>query len=174
MSSTAKYQIDVDGHSYEVTPDKKDPLQGAVAKDSYRLDLQGNAQEGFHLLLEDRSMEVQILEVDYATKSLTLDINGKQYQVEARDRFDRLLKRLGMEDLGAGAVHDLKAPMPGLVLETKVEAGTAVTRGQALVVLEAMKMENVLKAEADAVVKEIPIVQGQAVEKNQILVSFES
>lgn len=174
MTATAKYQIDVDGQSYEVTPAKNNALQGTIDGDSYQLDLQGNARDGFHLLLEDRSMEIQILEVDYAVKTFTLGINGESYQVEAKDRFDRLLKRLGMEDLGAGAVNDLKAPMPGLVLETKVEAGAEVSKGQPLVVLEAMKMENVLKAEADAVVKEVAITKGEAVEKNQILVSFES
>lgn len=174
MTATAKYQIEVDGHSYEVTPAGNDARQGSIDGESYQLDLQGNPQEGFHLLLEDRSMEVQILEVDYQDKIFTLDLNGQSYQVKAQDRFDRLLKRLGMEDLGAGAVHDLKAPMPGLVLEIKVEAGAEVAKGQPLVVLEAMKMENVLKAEADAVVKDVGISKGEAVEKNQILVSFES
>jgi biotin carboxyl carrier protein len=94
--------------------------------------------------------------------------------VQAADRFDLLLKKLGLEDLAQAGASDLKAPMPGLVLETKVAPGTEVTAGQALVVLEAMKMENVLKAEADGVVKSVPIEKGQAVDKNQVLIEFEN
>jgi biotin carboxyl carrier protein len=67
----------------------------------------------------------------------------------------------------------MKAPMPGMVLDVLVKAGESITKDQALIVLEAMKMENVLKAPADAVIKSVNISKGNAVEKNQVLISFE-
>ena len=63
--------------------------------------------------------------------------------------------------------------MPGLVLDIKVEVGQEVLEGEPLLVLEAMKMENVLKSPADVVVKSIDVKQQAAVEKNQVLITFE-
>jgi biotin carboxyl carrier protein len=67
----------------------------------------------------------------------------------------------------------LKAPMPGLVLEFRVVPGDKVVEGDALVVLEAMKMENILKSPGEATVKSIEVTKGQAIEKNQVLITFE-
>jgi biotin carboxyl carrier protein len=64
--------------------------------------------------------------------------------------------------------------MPGLVLAVKVSPGDKIKKGEALIVLEAMKMENVLKAEADCVIKSIDCIIGSAAEKGQVLISFEA
>jgi biotin carboxyl carrier protein len=63
--------------------------------------------------------------------------------------------------------------MPGLVLDVRVKEGDEVKKGDPLLVLEAMKMENILKSPAHAKIKKINVNKGQAVEKNQVLVSFE-
>jgi len=126
-----------------------------------------------HLLKDDQSFRISYIDMDYETKTFSLQVNGNTYTVEAKDRFDLLLEELGMEDLASSAVNDLKAPMPGLVLSLEVKAGDTVSKGDALVVLEAMKMENVLKAASDAVVKNITVEVGKAVEKNQVLIEFE-
>ena len=78
-----------------------------------------------------------------------------------------------MDNLSSNAAEDLKAPMPGLVLDVKVSPGDSVTTSDVVLVLEAMKMENNIKAPAEGVVKSIEIEKGQAVEKNQVLVTFE-
>ena len=78
-----------------------------------------------------------------------------------------------MDTLTSSKVNDLKAPMPGLVLEILVCEGDKINKGDTLVVLEAMKMENALKAVADATVKKISIKKGNTVEKNQVLVHLE-
>ena len=90
----------------------------------------------------------------------------------ATDEMGLLLKQLGMDNAGTRLVKELTAPMPGMVVKVEVEAGSVVKKDQALVILEAMKMENVLKAQADGVVQNIEVKQGQAVEKNQVLIRF--
>lgn len=174
MATNAKYEIQVGKKQYAVNPTDRQGLKGEVDGHPYALDLLGNAEEGFHLIYKNRSLSAQVVDADPATKSFRLLINGAEYPVQAADRFDLLLKKLGLEDLAQAGASDLKAPMPGLVLESKVAPGTEVAAGQALVVLEAMKMENVLKAEADGVVKSVPIEKGQAVDKNQVLIEFEN
>jgi biotin carboxyl carrier protein len=78
-----------------------------------------------------------------------------------------------MDKLAAGKVNNLKAPMPGLVLRMNVKVGDTVKKGDALLVLEAMKMENVIKAAGDGVVKKITATEKTAVEKGAVLIEFE-
>jgi len=98
---------------------------------------------------------------------------GDRWLAEAVDERTRHLRSL----TGAGGVPGraarLLAPMPGLVLRVEVEPGQRVEAGTGLIVLEAMKMENELRAAAVAVVKAVAVVPGQAVEKGQVLVEFE-
>jgi biotin carboxyl carrier protein len=93
--------------------------------------------------------------------------------VKVKDRFDLLLQSMGMDALATKKVNELKAPMPGLVLDVRVKVGDVIKKGEPLVVLEAMKMENVLKSVADVTIKKIAIEKGNAVEKNQVLIFFE-
>ncbi len=171
--ASEKFQIKVNSQSFELEANalKK---SGSLNGESYTLDLLGNAEKGFSLIRNNKSYEVQVLEADYEQKEFLIEIDGQSYQVSAADRFDLLLKDLGMEHLNAVTVNDLKAPMPGLVLEVKVAPGDNIKKGQALMVLEAMKMENVLKAEADCLIKSIDCNIGAAVEKGQVLISFQA
>jgi biotin carboxyl carrier protein len=78
-----------------------------------------------------------------------------------------------MENMNNQKVNEVKAPMPGLVLNILVEPGQEISKGDGLFVLEAMKMENIIKSPTDAIVKSIEVEKGIAVEKNQVLVKFE-
>lgn len=95
-------------------------------------------------------------------------------RVEARVVDERTRHIQGLTGAGAGpvAAAQLKAPMPGLVVRVLVAAGQAVTPGQGLIVLEAMKMENELRAAAAGVVREVRVQPGAAVDKGQVLVEF--
>jgi biotin carboxyl carrier protein len=70
-------------------------------------------------------------------------------------------------------ISEIKSPMPGLVLDILVQPGDVIKKGDQVLVLEAMKMENIIKSQTDAVVKSVPIEKGVAVEKGQVLVKFE-
>jgi len=171
--SSEMYQVKVKDQEYKVEVKQNGAdirLNGAPLE----LDLKGNSKKGFHLIKDRKSYEIQILESDLDSKEFLVEVNGNVFPVKGADRFDLLLKDLGMEHLANAAVNDLKAPMPGLVLDIKVAPGDTIKKGQAILVLEAMKMENVLKAESDAVVKSINCEKSQAVEKNEVLIEFEA
>jgi biotin carboxyl carrier protein len=70
-------------------------------------------------------------------------------------------------------IKEIKAPMPGLVLEIAVADGQQVKQGDRLLILEAMKMENSIMIHTDARIKKIGVCAGQAVEKGQVLVELE-
>ena len=95
-------------------------------------------------------------------------------EVRVLDERAKLLEKMGMSVSTGASSGDIKAPMPGKVLQVLVQPGDAVEEGQALLVLEAMKMENMIKAVAAGTVSEVPIAEGEAVEKGALLVGFES
>ena len=128
----------------------------------------------FHIIKNKKSYSVEAVCADELKKTFHLKVNNNIYIAKVENRFDLLLQQLGMDNLASNVAKELKAPMPGLVLKIEVEPGQAVKEGDALVVLEAMKMENVLKSPADVVVKSVEVTEGIAVEKNQVLIEFES
>jgi acetyl/propionyl-CoA carboxylase alpha subunit len=126
----------------------------------------------FHVLHEGRSYNAEVVSTDYAAKNIVLKINGQRIELNAKDRFDLLLERLGMSNAAAAKVNELKAPMPGLIVDIRVEAGQTVQKGDPLLVLEAMKMENILKAPADGIVSTLKVTLRDNVQKGQVLVKF--
>lgn len=126
----------------------------------------------FHVIKDHRSYTAEVVKADHAERNFVISVNGTKYTIEVKDKFDELLKTLGMDNMNSNKVNEIKAPMPGLVLDIRVGEGTIVKKGDAVVVLEAMKMENILKSPADGVVKKINVKKGTAVEKNQVLISF--
>ena len=102
-----------------------------------------------------------------------LSLDGHRYDVEALDERTRTIRELTAAAAGPKGPAPLLAPMPGLVVRVLVEPGQQVAPGQGLVVVEAMKMENELRATVAATVKGVPVRTGQAVEKGALLVELE-
>ena len=126
----------------------------------------------FHILRNNRSYSGEIVEINAAEKKISVKINQSVYHVTVKDKYDELLHDLGLDAANAKQAGDVKAPMPGLVLNVMVQPGQKIQKGDALIVLEAMKMENILKAAADGEVKKILVKKGDKVEKNQIMVNL--
>lgn len=126
----------------------------------------------FHLLFQNQSFKVELVHIDEGAKTIQLKLNNRPVEIQLMDKFDLLLDKLGMNFSKGTTAQDLKAPMPGLIFDIKVNEGDVVKKGDALLVLEAMKMENILKSPGDGTVKSIKIKKGQSVEKNQVLIQF--
>ncbi len=126
----------------------------------------------YHFIHNNNSYNVEVIKINHDDKAMVVKINSVRYTLSLKDKFDELLKNLGLDNLTAKKVSDVKAPMPGMVLSILVKEGDEVKKGDTLLILEAMKMENSLKAAADGLVKKIVAVKGTAVEKNQVLIQF--
>jgi len=131
------------------------------------------SSDKFHVIYNDGSYTIELLSKNETGKELTIAVNGKKQIVSVKDDFDELLHKLGMDNLIHIKMNEVKAPMPGLVLCVMVKEGDIIQKGDALIVLEAMKMENIIKATGEGIVKKIVAQTKQAVEKNQVLLVME-
>lgn len=111
---------------------------------------------------------------DGARGNFRLDVDGWQFQAEALDERTRAIRDLAAATRAASGPAPLVAPMPGLVVRVLVAPGDEVAAGQGLVVVEAMKMENELRASGPARVTAVRAVAGTAVEKGTVLVEVEA
>ncbi|WP_291914791.1 biotin/lipoyl-containing protein [Chitinophaga sp. CB10] len=127
----------------------------------------------YSVIMDGFSYQAQVIKVDKEAKTVLLQINQQQYEVTIEEPIDQLLAAMGIKDAMAKKVNDIKAPMPGLVLKVLVEPGQAIRKGDPVLILEAMKMENVFKAAADAIVREIKVSERTAVEKGEVLIVLE-
>ncbi len=126
----------------------------------------------FHIIHQSNSYQAVLIECNLEEKSFLFDINGQKQKVVVKDKFDLLLDKMGLNDLKSSKMNDIKAPMPGLILSIDIKEGDQVQKGDIIMILEAMKMENALKSPGDGVVKSIVVKKGDSVEKNQVLINF--
>jgi biotin carboxyl carrier protein len=161
-NKTFKTDLKLKGTSFEGTLNDK-PVKGDLIRiDDYQ----------YHLLYNNTSYNLDILKMNKEEKTMVVKINAVKVTLQLKDKYDELLHTLGLDNLATKKVSEIKAPMPGMVLNVLVGEGTAVKKGDALIILEAMKMENILKSPADGVVKKVIATKGNAVEKNQVLIQF--
>lgn len=125
-----------------------------------------------HILINGKSYQAQIASIDKSTKTVSLKLNNTLYTVQVKDNLDLLLEKLGMESQDQAADKEVKAPMPGLILDVLVENGQEVKKGDQLLILEAMKMENVIKSPSDGTVNDLTVSKGESVEKGKILLTL--
>lgn len=129
--------------------------------------------ESFSILRDGKSYTALVDSIDREAKTVTLRINNRPYTVAVEEPLDRLLKSMGLDAAAGAKAAPVKAPMPGMILRILVAPGQTVAKGDGLLVLEAMKMENVLKATAPGTVKAVLAVEKTAVEKGTVLIEME-
>lgn len=135
-------------------------------------DMRWISDRKIHLIYENKSVEAELISLDKLAKTIQIKLGNKTSSLQLKDRFDLLLEQMGMNNTASQALKEIKAPMPGLILDLKVKAGDEVKKGEVLLILEAMKMENILKSPGDGVVKAVKVSLNQSVEKNQVLIQF--
>ncbi len=127
----------------------------------------------WQILLNGNSYTVFLHQVDRENKTVRLTINGKSIEVGIRSRAAKLLQELGIADKFQKKTDSVKAPMPGLIHSVSTTVGAIVKKGEPLLILEAMKMENIIKSPGDGVISRIHVAEKDSVNKNALLVSFE-
>jgi acetyl/propionyl-CoA carboxylase alpha subunit len=162
MSDTKFYQAVVNGFTFNFT---KTELDG--------LDLIKRSPAEFHLIKDHRAINAKLLETDITGKKLKIDIEGEIFDIEIKDELDRLLELMELGSASNKRVKEIRAPMPGLVLEIAITDGQEVNEGDKILILQAMKMENSIIIQCRATIRKIVVTAGQAVEKGQVLVELE-
>ncbi|WP_316928885.1 biotin/lipoyl-containing protein [Nafulsella turpanensis] len=123
----------------------------------------------YHIIRNGKSYRLEVVSALHEEKKFIIKINGQKQEVLLKDRYDLLLEKLGMSDLAAQKINQVKAPMPGLILDIKVEGGSEVKKGDTIMILEAMKMENILKSPGDGIVEAIKVKKGIALKRTSSL-----
>ena len=127
----------------------------------------------YHILSGHRSYEVTIDESNIPAKKVRVSMQGDIFNLEIKDPLDQMLDKMGFGVNAEKQIKEIKAPMPGLVLEISVTNGQEVATGDKMLILEAMKMENSINIPSNATIKKILVKKGQAVDKGQVLIELE-
>lgn len=155
------YQINIGGSEFSLD-----------SKTASELDMLNPYPDTFHVLENGISYTIKVLSKNLAKKELILEVNGSKYPVKIEDSLDLMIKKMGLSAGTAKKLSVINSPMPGLILDILVKEGDTIEKGSQLLILEAMKMENILKADGDGVVKSIEVSKGNAVEKGQLLIDL--
>lgn len=164
------YRIHSKHHqTLEVQIEEAEAVLNGIRKPFDLIKIQGNQ---YHLLLDNISYNAELLHLDRRNKRVELLLNGEHFTMQLEDDFDLLLERMGIERNAGEKVSEVLAPMPGLVLDVLVKPGQSIQEGDPLLVLEAMKMENVIKSPCSAVIETIPVNVHDKIDKDQLLIQF--
>lgn len=164
-----KAKVNQSEFDIEIISDKEVRLNN----ESKNLDVISLSDSKKHVILDNKSYSIEYVSFDKEKKEAILKVNNNTYKVTLKDKYDLLLKELGMSNMATKVIKEIKAPMPGLVVSIEVEKGQEVKAGDAILILEAMKMENVLKSPIDGVIKSIKTEKSTTVDKNAVLIEFE-
>lgn len=151
-----------------------DDFDFKLSKDTISsLDLIKTGDGTFHLLKDGKSYHVKILDSDFNNGIYTISIDGSEHQASIQTPLDELIEKMGFATNGNKNIDSIAAPMPGLILDILVEEGQEVNEEDQLVILEAMKMENIITSPRNGVIKKIGVSKGDAVDKKQLLIEFQ-
>lgn len=125
-------------------------------------------QPVFSLLADGKSFEGFVYPGEEMLEVLLM---GRQYPVKVEDEREKRLRAAGGSSIAKTGEYLMKAPMPGMVVSIQVKEGQKVKKGQVLIILESMKMQNELKVPCGGIVNRIRIQPGDSVEQKQILLS---
>lgn len=138
---------------------------------TYQVDFEAvSGQPVYSLIVDGKSHEAYVRENDDEWQVL---LRGRLYPAKVEDEREKRLRAAAGGGVAEGGEYHLKAPMPGLVVAIPVEEGQQIKKGQVLLILESMKMQNELKSPRDGVVSRIKVKAGESVEQKQALLSVQ-
>ncbi len=163
-----KYVATIDGQEFAI--EVVDERHIRIGERLLEVDFESvSGQPVFSLILDGKSYESFVYQNDDEWDVL---LRGRQYQVKVEDERERRLTTAAGGDVGGGEFV-LKAPMPGLVVAVMIGEGQEVKKGQVLLILESMKMQNELKSPRDGVAGRVRVNAGESVEQRQTLLSVQ-
>lgn len=164
------YKIKIGENSYSVEV-KNDAL--VLNGKPVKFDLQEIGADRYNLILDNSSYNVEIVSYLPTEKLARLKVNNRTINVGIMTEMDGLLSKMGLNNHNKVSIKDIGAPMPGLILDINVKEGDVVKKGDKLMVLEAMKMENIIKSPGDGKIKSVKVTRGESVDSGQKLIFFE-
>lgn len=164
-----KYVIEVGGERHEVRLDGDGVAYDGEHVETHLADVPGTPVRQVRIGREVHRVVARKLP---GRGRYVLWLDGHRYEVEALDERTRTIRDMTVAQAGASGPAPLVAPMPGLVVRLLVAVGDEVVAGQPLAVMEAMKMENELRAAGPGTVTGLPAAPGQAVEKGAVIVAL--
>jgi len=141
--------------------------------DIYKTNIIAVKNNKYHVIHDNKTYKTEISDSNFNEKSYQVKVNNNTYNINILNDLDILIKEMGFEIGTSKKVNEIKAPMPGLILDINVNIGQEVKEDDALLILEAMKMENIILSPRSGFIKSIAANKGEAVEKNQLLIEFE-
>ena len=151
-----------------------DSLSFEIAhEDIANIDALPTSAKTYHILQDNKPFLAEVISSNFNQKKYVVKINNGLYDVDISDSLDLLIKKMGFSSGSTKNIGSINAPMPGLILEINVKIGQNVKVDDPLLILEAMKMENVIKSPRNGIIKSISVNRGEAVEKKQLLIEFE-
>ena len=165
-----KYIVDLGGERHEVEVDGPTVGHGGERFSARLEEIEGTP---IRLVAIGETVHRVVVRRGAGRGSFTLSVDGHRFSGEALDERTRAIRDITAKASEASGPAPLVAPMPGLIVRVNVAHGDAVQPGHGLVVIEAMKMENELRAPGAGTVKAIHVASGQAVEKGALLIEFE-
>jgi len=128
--------------------------------------------EKYRISKDGKNYIAKHIDVCVNKRQVSFYLNNKKYSIELKNKFDLFIESMGYTSKSEVSLSEVKAPMPGLVFDILVSEDQEVTAGESLLILEAMKMENVIKSPRDGKIASINVEKGNSVEKNAILIEF--
>ena len=141
--------------------------------DLSKLDAVSVENNHFHILKDNEPYQAEVVASNFNSRKYSVKVNGNTYDVKIANELDLLIESMGISVGANKVVNEIKAPMPGLILEVCVAVGQEVAENDPLLILEAMKMENTLVSPRSGKIKSIAVEKSNAVEKGQLLIEFE-
>jgi biotin carboxyl carrier protein len=164
-----KYITTLDGKEYliEVIDEHHVSIDGRVQEVDFE---SVSGQPVYSLIIDGKSYESYVYETEEGWQVLT---RGRQYNLTVEDEREKRLRAAAGNGVAESGEYHLKAPMPGLIVAIPVNEGDRVEKGQVILILESMKMQNELKSPKAGTVGRIRVKQGETVEQRQALMSVQ-
>ncbi len=138
-----------------------------------KLDVKQLSNFNFNVIHNNKSFNLQTVESNFNAREYTVQVNKNMYTIKIANELDTIIKELGFSHGHLKKSNEIKAPMPGIILNIMVKENQQVVEGEILLLLEAMKMENAITAHKNGIIKKIKTTIASTVEKGQLLIELE-